>query len=485
MHLEVADTSIDEPSADDIRAALAVPPAAEGWSIYLSRDDDDTIYAARFSPDQFVLSSFQDGKLFEVSAHVDRKTLLDILLSYHAGDDRWLEIVTWQAVETKPGLSPSAFGNGWKAQVPLAAAAIGGLLIWFGLPLASDLLANLPWHRLPFPGWMDSTIAQLIVGFFALCALLFLVAFGLKLIEVRRARTWHKAFGRIVRSEAGHELVHRDRSAPPVNERVARIAYEFKAAGRMHRGSRVSFAERIAESEIDTVLARYPVGKTVEVFYDPGKPENSVLERDMPAGVGLGCLALLALGLVAAAGAIWLATSGPDLVLSYLPRANVPFFVFFSVAALLVFLIGLTMARTTLAARTWPSVPGTVTLSEVHAFDRRVDSTSSRPTTTIRREHMPIVEYSYQVRGKSFTSRTITLDAERSGSESFARQIADRYPVGSIVKVRYDPLNPARAALEVSYRSLVIVTAAGLLLIALAVWASGHFFAGPAAPPGR
>jgi hypothetical protein len=57
------------------------------------------------------------------------------------------------------------------------------------------------------------------------------------------------------------------------------VSYTFSVAGQEFRGSRVTLVPRnsISLQAVQSVLARYPVGGTVRVYYDPRDPANCVL----------------------------------------------------------------------------------------------------------------------------------------------------------------------------------------------------------------
>jgi hypothetical protein len=58
--------------------------------------------------------------------------------------------------------------------------------------------------------------------------------------------------------------------------------YRHSPAGNTYQGERISFGERIGDSDSDVAgigADPYPTGSTVEVFYDPADPANAVLER--------------------------------------------------------------------------------------------------------------------------------------------------------------------------------------------------------------
>src|SRR5438105_2442035 len=126
-----------------------------------------------------------------------------------------------------------------------------------------------------------------------------MLALGAKLAEVYQARHWLATTGTITKSKvrahkgAADDEGHEYRSEPLV-------AYEYQVAGRPYRGTRVSFAERSGGADLMPTLARYPIGKSVQVYYNPAKPAQSVLERDLPPLALAGVAALLAVFLGAA-----------------------------------------------------------------------------------------------------------------------------------------------------------------------------------------
>lgn len=104
---------------------------------------------------------------------------------------------------------------------------------------------------------------------------------------------------------------------------------------------------------------------------------------------------------------------------------------------------------TGIASRSWPSVEGTVTNTTVD-----VDTTRSRRSNSNRRRtttsYFAVVEYSYTVNGRTFTSDRISAGEPQHGTSN--RAAADsfltRYPKGGGVSVYYDPRDPASAVLQ-------------------------------------
>ena len=87
--------------------------------------------------------------------------------------------------------------------------------------------------------------------------------------------------------------------------------------------------------------------------------------------------------------------------------------------------------------------------------------------------HAPVVEFTYQVHGHEYRSRQITLGTKLAGTQSFAEQIAARYPQGSTVEVHYDPANPSNAVLQVASSVSWLLLVLALFCFGVAVQASG------------
>ena len=83
----------------------------------------------------------------------------------------------------------------------------------------------------------------------------------------------------------------------------ANITYRYMVNGHPLIGSQVGFddLDRTGQSEVEAIIARYPAGSAVTVYYDPARPQTAVLETGLTAGsllpIGAGA-ALLVAGLV-------------------------------------------------------------------------------------------------------------------------------------------------------------------------------------------
>jgi hypothetical protein len=340
-----------------------------------------------------------------------------------------------------------------------ALAAIAGIVATF--TLAASILS---WIDLPAPFDDEGGLIMLLFG--AMCVALMLVIVVSKLWEAHRAAVWPQTAGRIVKStiEARHQ---RSAGEATAVTNVPVVEYEFVVAGTTYRGTRISIGEDSGGANTDTTLARYPIAATVMVYYDPADPTDCVLERDIPREFGRGCALMVVIGAAVVAGVYWLATSGKNLAAAHLPAdANAPLVVLTSALGVFVLAFFFAGRRMSRDAAGWPVTRGTVVISSTETVlqgDRGRDLIL----------HAPVVEFTYQVHGREYRSRQITLGAKLAGTRSFAEQIAARYPQGSAVEVHYDSANPSNAVLQAASSASWLLLVLALFCFGVAVQASG------------
>ncbi len=93
---------------------------------------------------------------------------------------------------------------------------------------------------------------------------------------------WPTVEGRIVDSR-----VHRFRSKRRDNF-TARVGYTYRIGGREHRCQRIAWGGSpysTQPTQAEATVARYPVGATVRVHYNPEKTEEGVLEPATTGGL--------------------------------------------------------------------------------------------------------------------------------------------------------------------------------------------------------
>lgn len=282
---------------------------------------------------------------------------------------------------------------------------------------------------------------------------LILVAVAVKLWEIREASRWPETSGKVLASRVRSRK--NEPSDPGYNFGDTEVTnepfveYEYTVGGRKYRCSRITIGEKIAGTELEEVLGRYPVGKAVTVFYDPARPERALLERTLPMGMmaqGLGCLMAFFVGgpLIAALlyfNALgWLRTRIAD-------PGRAPLVAITAGFGLATTLFTLVFSRYVRQATSWPVTRGRIVEADVDAFRRWRDAEPGHGRPRIR--YKPSVLYSYEVDGRSYLGDRLTMGVVVSSSvPGLAGRTASKYPVGSEVDVHYNPLSPGESVLH-------------------------------------
>ena len=192
---------------------------------------------------------------------------------------------------------------------------------------------------------------------------LIIVAAVYKHMEVAQASRWPKAKGRIVSSTSEARAVKTlDSTSDDTEQRTfAKIVYEFTVAGRKYQGDRVSIGEDLGNFQVAETIAKYPRGKEVTVYYNPRKPTQAVLERDLPPGIwkGVAVIVLVLAGLIV--GGIVTSHELGDLAHGLVGNtANAPFVAACVGFALLAALVIWGIQRNAARQRSWPTAPGRI-----------------------------------------------------------------------------------------------------------------------------
>lgn len=117
----------------------------------------------------------------------------------------------------------------------------------------------------------------------------------------------------------------------------------------------------------------------------------------------------------------------------------------FLIVAVVFFFLWLRGRGKVSAAADWPTTTGRVLFATVEA--RRSRSGSSGYSTS----YYPKVVYEYEVNGQRYHSDRFNLGWEVGrGWKSGVQKTVDRFPVGSLVPVYYNPAKPDESALEKS-----------------------------------
>jgi hypothetical protein len=229
---------------------------------------------------------------------------------------------------------------------------------------------------------------------------------------------------------------------------------------------------------VDRLLAAYPVGTAVTIRHNPRDPSQSALEiNHPPKDLALGCMAGIGILVVFAAIAIWLAESGFENLQGWFPNAILPAMIPTAILGVIFLFVFYYFMRRAAEVRRWPQATGKIVLSRVEEFTIRRDRPrhTMRGRRTLQTGYMPVVEYTYSVGGRDYSSRSIWPGTEVSGGRGYAERIAARYPVGKIVFVYYDPADPKHAGLETGGKMHWFLLLAAIICLGAAA-ASRLFF---------
>ena len=112
--------------------------------------------------------------------------------------------------------------------------------------------------------------------------------------------------------------------------------------------------------------------------------------------------------------------------------------IFTLVGGAVFFLFALPPLQYSNTSKSWPTVPGTITRSEVDVW-RRDGKT----------HYQPDIGYTYSVDGKKYSSSKITVgEPPLDNNVTPAKRLQAEYPVGKEVVVYYDPELPESSALK-------------------------------------
>ena len=272
-----------------------------------------------------------------------------------------------------------------------------------------------------------------------------------KTLQVRAAREWPSAAGKIVASHAQVREVrvidsNREGGYRTEQRNLANIIYEYSVADKTLRNNRVSIGEDLGNFEVAETIARYPVGAEVTVYYNPLHPKEAVLERDLPKGLW-GCLGIgTAITLVIVFGSAIGLNKLSELVSTKLahPTAS-PLVIAFGAFGSVIALFALAMHRQAQLAGKWPVVSGIIKLSGLEQY--RAAPTDNGPRGQIMYQRKVLYTYTYN--DQSYTGTHATLSSNvASSSDWLTRKLTPPYQDGARVKVWVNPANPSEATLE-------------------------------------
>jgi len=132
---------------------------------------------------------------------------------------------------------------------------------------------------------------------FLVLGVIFLIVGLVATKRAKAAQSWPSMPGTVVRSEVvRHESTDEDGSSSVSYEPV--VEYEYSVMGQPFTARRIAFgANTFHYKKAAEIAARYPAGGRVNVYYNPDKPKDAVLET---TASGSKLFIILGAGLLAA-----------------------------------------------------------------------------------------------------------------------------------------------------------------------------------------
>jgi hypothetical protein len=136
-------------------------------------------------------------------------------------------------------------------------------------------------------------------------------------------------------------------------------------------------------------------------------------------------------------------------------RQDIPGLVVTAIIGLALILLGSAKLRNAAEAKRWPVTIGTITDSEVGGAMK----------------YYPSVNYTYTIDTVVYNSNSISNMNFYSKSRSVVEDFLKKYPLGSEIKVSYNPADPSRALLQPGINTgHIILLVFGIIVFAIPVF---------------
>jgi hypothetical protein len=272
-----------------------------------------------------------------------------------------------------------------------------------------------------------------------------------KTLQVRVASDWPSTPGKVVTSnsevrevkvldsgrESGHKFEERN---------FANVVYEYSVSGQTLNNNRVSIGEDPGDFPVAEIIARYPVGTVVSVYYNPLHPHDAVLERGLPQGLWR-CLGIAtAVALVIVFGSAIGLHRISEFFSARLgnPQMSVPVMAL-AAFGLVAVLFAQVLRQQAARVRQWPIVAGIIKLSGFEEYRTAASDNGSRGTRMYSRE----VSYTYRYNHIAYSNVHASLSSNSRTMSPWALRLWGMdYQEGASVKVWVNPDNPSEATLN-------------------------------------
>lgn len=294
--------------------------------------------------------------------------------------------------------------------------------------------------------------------------------------KARQTQRWREARGHVVESDVEvRETVGLGKEKEKTVDNFPRVIYEYTVNGRRHEGQRIALTAESANGRVEEILARYPRGAEITVYYDPDDPEAALLDRGLPHDFSRALTWALVFIPVLAAAAYF----GSSALVGVMNRHGqseddaLPVMIF-GVLGLGILAAGAAAQWKAFKERFWPVVTGRVLSSEVERYETSVSMAGQgRSSGSSLVVYRPAVLYEYEVRERRYRSNRIASQPQaRVAVPDIAARTVQRYVAGSAVAIRYKPKNPAESVLEARVPAFwhILILGSGLMAVAV------HFY---------
>ncbi len=133
------------------------------------------------------------------------------------------------------------------------------------------------------PQHLGATIYAMVSTPFIVVLLVIVIVLVRSLRRATASTRWPATDGRVLSAGVwSHYGTHHTMTFEP------KVVYEYQSGGQPYQGERVSFGLTAGTSSPDWaagIAAKYPEGSSVQVFYDPARPSEAVLEHSGAGGL--------------------------------------------------------------------------------------------------------------------------------------------------------------------------------------------------------
>ncbi len=139
---------------------------------------------------------------------------------------------------------------------------------------------------------------------FLIVAVVFIVVIVRANGRVRASKNWSSTTARILAADV--EMRRSSTASGDSTSYYPTVVYEYAVNGQRFQSRRIRFGSEIGygfQRMAEKIVAKYPNGTLVSVFYDPENPAEAVLEQSAGGSNRLyGCIVLVILGILLVTG---------------------------------------------------------------------------------------------------------------------------------------------------------------------------------------